>query len=134
MLAGYYDFIRQSTAGLQTAASEVNSVASTLPQAFQNSAQVMTRSVSESQADLAAIIADLGNVIRSAYQEESSQVRADLTSVVDPVLRMEDRLRALSTPFEAAAHNLVEIAQNLLRLNENFQREVSRSLETRAVK
>jgi hypothetical protein len=134
MLAGYYDFIRQSTAGLQTAASEVNSVASTLPQAFQNSAQVMTRSVSESQADLAAIIADLGNVIRSAYQEESSQVRADLTSVVDPVLRMEDRLRALSTPFEAAAHNLVEIAQNLLRLNENFQREVSRSLQTRAVK
>ncbi|MCU1291396.1 MAG: Membrane protein [Bryobacterales bacterium] len=117
MLSGYYDLVRQSTDTLQKSVSDVTSSADSIPEAFRAAAEQMTKTV-----------ADLGSAVKSAYRDESIQTQARIQEIIDPVLKMEDRLRALGTPFESASSHLTEIATNLWRLNDNFAREVSRSV------
>ena len=117
MLSGYYDLVRQSTDTLQKSVSDVTAAADSIPAAFRASAEQMTKTV-----------ADLGSAVKSAYRDESIQTQARIQEIIDPVLKMEDRLRALGTPFESASSHLTEIATNLWRLNDNFAREVSRSV------
>ena len=129
MLAGYYDLVRQSTSVLQQSASDLGSAAALLPQAFQNSADKMTQSAAEFQQYLATVVTGMATQITSAYREDSAEVQARLQTIVEPVLNMENRLRALGAPFESASNKLLEIAENLWRLNDNFEQKVSRAVE-----
>lgn len=129
MLSGYYDLVRQSTNVLQKAASEITSAAGLLPDAFRDSANTMTKSTAESQAQMMDTVDGLGAVIRSTYREESAQVLTTLQGVLQPVLHMEERLRALATPFESASSHLEEIATNLWRLNDRSATDLKLLLE-----
>jgi predicted nucleic acid-binding Zn-ribbon protein len=125
MLSGYYDLVRQSTSTLQQAAA--------LPETFRSAAETVTTSSAESQSKMADVVENLGETIRSGYREEWSQVMTQLQNLMRPVTSMEERLRALGTPFEAASKNLVEIAENIARLNDNFAREAKQLIiESRA--
>ena len=58
MLAGYYDLVRQSTNSLNQSASDIDSVAMTLPQAFTTSAEKMTESAAGFQSYLTTTVMD----------------------------------------------------------------------------
>jgi ABC-type transporter Mla subunit MlaD len=134
LLSGYHGFVSQSSDTLQTAAAEITSAAKSLPDAFQNSAETMARSTAESRAYLRDAIDDLANALRKVQQEESDRVLTSLQAMLQPVLTMEERLRTLSTPFDQAAKNLLEIAQNIWRLNDSFSTEMRSFMATRAAK
>ena len=128
MLSGYYDLVRQSTNVLQQSASDIGAVAKTLPQAFQLSADKMSQTAADFQQYLAATVTHLSSELRSGYSAESAAMQSRLGEIVAPILTVEDRLRSLSTPFESAANNLLEVAHNLWRLNYEFEQKVARSL------
>ncbi len=128
MLSGYYDLVRQSTIVLQQAAAQVGAAAGSLPAAFQTSAEAMKATTTEVQLQLSRAIADLGGTMTTAYRQESEAMQARLQELVQPVMNMEDRLRALGTPFETASNNLTEVATNLWRLNDSFAREIRQTI------
>ncbi len=128
MLAGYYDLVRRSTDGLNQSASDIGSVAKTLPQAFTTSAEKMTEATAVFQQSLTTTVMDLGSQLESTYKAESAELQQRIQEIVQPILNIEDRLRALGTPFESASNKLIEIAENLWRLNDNFEQKVSKSL------
>jgi ABC-type transporter Mla subunit MlaD len=133
MLSGYYDLVRQSTSTLQQAAWDIGAASAALPETFRSAAETVTTSSAESQSKMADVVENLGETIRSGYREEWSQVMTQLQNLMRPVTSMEERLRALGTPFEAASKNLVEIAENIARLNDNFAREAKQLIiESRA--
>ena len=125
MLSGYYDLVRQSTSVLQQSASGITSAANLLPNAFQTSADKMTQSAAGFQQYLATTVADFGAEMKSAYGAESAEMQLRLQEIVEPILGMENRLRSLGAPFESASKGLLEIAENLWRLNDSFERKVS---------
>jgi DNA repair ATPase RecN len=57
--------------------------------------------------------------MKSSHIQDLVKFQEQLAALTNPIHRLEDRLRDLSTPFERAAHNLQEIATNLWKLNES---------------
>lgn len=128
MLSSYRDFVRQATGVLENSATNIGTAAGLLPSAFNASADRMTQSTSEFQNSVIALITDLAAKLEAGNKQSLAELQRRLDEVLAPVLKMEDRLRALSEPFERTAHEFTEIATNLWKLNENFSREVTRRL------
>ena len=126
LLSGYYNFLQRSTETLDKAASAVAAAAASLPPAFQESAATMDHSVAASQARVEQTVANLTDAMRATYQEHSVQLLKSIESVLQPVMSLEERLRALGVPFDQASKNMLEIATNIWRLNDTLTSEVRR--------
>jgi hypothetical protein len=128
MLSSYRDFVKQATGVLENSAASVGTAADQLPSAFSASADRMTQSTAELQNSVSALITDLAAKLEAGNKQSLAELQQRFEEVLAPVLKMEDRLRALSEPFERAAHEITEVATNLWKLNENFSREVTRRI------
>jgi hypothetical protein len=128
MLSTYRDFVQQATGVLETSAANIGTAAGLLPAAFNTSADRMTQSTAELQNSISTLITDLAVRLETGNRQTQAELQQRFEDVLAPVLKMEDRLRALGEPFERTAHEFTEIATNLWKLNENFSREVTRRL------
>jgi hypothetical protein len=128
MLSSYKDFVNQATGVLENSAASIATAAGQLPSAFSASADRMTQSTAEFQNSISTLIADLAARLEAGNRQSLAELQQRFEHVLVPVLKMEDRLRALSEPFERAAHEVTEVATNLWKLNENFSREVTRRI------
>jgi hypothetical protein len=128
MLSTYRDFVQQATGVLETSAANIGTAAGLLPAAFNTSADRMTQSTAELQNSISTLITDLAVRLETGNRQTQTELQQRFEDVLAPVLKMEDRLRALGEPFERTAHEFTEIATNLWKLNENFSREVTRRL------
>jgi ABC-type transporter Mla subunit MlaD len=128
MLSSYRDFVRQATGVLENSATTIGTAAGQLPAAFNTSADRMTKSTTDFQNSVSTLIADLATKLEEGNRKSQAELQQRFEDVLGPVLKMEDRLRALAEPFERTAHEFTEIATNLWKLNENFSREVTRKL------
>jgi hypothetical protein len=128
MLSSYRDFVKQATGVLENSAASVGTATGLLPSAFNASADKMTQTTAELQNSLSTLITDLAAKLEAGNKQSLAELQQRFEDVLAPVLKMEDRLRALSEPFERAAHEITEVATNLWKLNENFSREVNRRL------
>jgi hypothetical protein len=128
MLSSYRDLVKQATGVLENSAASVGTAAGLLPTAFNASADRMTQSTAELQNSISTLITDLAMKLEAGNRQNLAELQQRFEDVLAPVLKMEDRLRALGEPFERAAHEVTEVATNLWKLNENFSREVTRRL------
>ena len=108
MLAAYKDIVAKATATLECSAEQITAASKQLPQSFDSALGNLAYQLTMQTAE-----------IKSSHLQEMAKFEEHLTTLTNPILRLEDRLRDLSTPFERAAHNLQEIATNLWKLNES---------------
>ncbi|MGC2659531.1 MAG: hypothetical protein WA324_16360 [Bryobacteraceae bacterium] len=108
--------------------NSLNDAARLLPSAFSAAADRMTQSTTDFQLSISKLVAEVGAKLERGNHQNLAELQQRMEDVLAPVLKMEDRLRALGEPFERTAHEFTEIATNLWKLNENFSREVTRRL------